>query len=387
MSQRLWLLGLGMLVAAACSAHEGEVHRDEQAAVPLSAAALAERPRRLPDGELFLPKPAQRLLGIRTIAWSDAAATESLSLLAEVQAQPAAAVTLTAPEPGQLEAAQSAWPLPGQSLHAGQLLAWLRPLISQSDAARRRALVADLDQKLIIANLNVERLNMQSAVNDDNQNKVATGNIYLEEAVAERDALQRQRELIAESLQDRVALRAPLSGRVLAAPARVGDVVAAGQTLFQLNDPSRLRLAALSFDPGLGERLRVVHAHLGVGGEVQLAYRGQEPLSGAPGWRLLFDPVSADGASGNDDTALSPGQLVALHAQTVPASIAALPSDACAVDADGTAVVWVHRAPERFAPLRLKSCASGIALEPGSVQLAQGDRLVTQGAGLLSQYR
>ena len=55
MNQRLLLLGLGMLVAAACSAHEGEVHRDEQASVPLSAAALAERPRRLPNGELFLP--------------------------------------------------------------------------------------------------------------------------------------------------------------------------------------------------------------------------------------------------------------------------------------------------------------------------------------------
>jgi cobalt-zinc-cadmium efflux system membrane fusion protein len=387
MSQRLLLLGLGMLVAAACFAHEGVVHRDEQSAVPLPAAALAERPRRLPDGELFLPKAAQRLLGIRTIAWSDAATSQTLSLLAEVQAQPAAAVTLTAPEPGRLEAAQSAWPLPGQGLHAGQLLAWLRPLISQRDAARRRALVADLDQKLIIASLNVERLNMQSAVNDDNQNKVATGNIYLEEAVAERDALQRQRELIAESLRDRIPLRAPFTGRVLAAPARVGDVAAAGQVLFQFNDPSRLRLAVLSFDPGLGERLRAVHAHLGVTGDVKVAYRGQEPLSGAPGWRLLFDPVSEDDAAGNDGAASSPGQLIELHAQAVAAGAAVLPSGACAIDADGAAVVWVHRAAERFAPLRLQSCASDIALEPGGVQLAQGDRLVTQGAGLLSQYR
>ena len=143
----------------------------------------------------------------------------------------------------------------------------------------------------------------------------------------------------------------------------------------------------LSFDPGLGERLRAVYAHLGTARDAQLVYRGQEPLSGAPGWRLLFDPVSEDDAAGNYGTASSPGQLIELHAQAVAAGAAVLPSGACAIDADGAAVVWVHRAPERFAPLRLQSCASGIALQPGGVQLAQGDRLVTQGAGLLSQYR
>ena len=385
MSRRLLLLGLGMLIAASCAAHEGEVHRDEAPATPLSAAAVAERPRRLPDGELFLPKPAQRLLGIRTVAWSDASAGELLSLQAEVQAQPAAAVTLAAPEPGRLEPAESAWPLPGQSLRVGEVLAWLRPQINQRDAARRRAQIAEFDQKLIIANLNVDRLSMQSAVNGDQ--KVATGNIYLEESVAERDALQRQREQIAESLQDRLPLRAPFSGHVLAAPARAGDVVATGQTLFQFNDPSRLRLAALSYDPGLGQRLRAVHAHPGGSGDVELVYRGQEPLSGAPGWRLLFDPVADHGADRDDDEAMSPGQLVELHAQAIAAGAAPLPSGACVLDADGAAAVWVHRAPERFVQFRLKSCASGIAPGQGGVQLAQGDRLVIRGAGLLSQYR
>jgi len=96
MRRAVLLLGLsvGLLAAATCAAHEGEVHRDEGGALPLSAAALAERPRRLPDGELFLPKPAQRLLGIRTVAWSADVADQPLSLVAEVQAQPAEALTL-----------------------------------------------------------------------------------------------------------------------------------------------------------------------------------------------------------------------------------------------------------------------------------------------------
>lgn len=363
--------GLGLLVAAGSGAHEGEVHRDETAvATPLSAAALAERPRRLPDGELYLPKAAQRLLGIRTQVWSTTAASVPVSLTAEVQAQPAAAVTITAPEPGRLEPAGAAWPLPGRQVRAGDVLAWLHPQIAQRDAARRRAQVADLDQQLVIANLNVDRLSLQGAVNEDQ--KQATGNIYLEQAVAERDALQHERELVAQSLNDRVPLRALVSGRVLAAPARAGDVVAAGQVLFQLADPSRMRLVALSFDGELGERVRAATARLDEGTEAKLVYRGEEPLTGAPGWRLLFD--LADAAS------LSPGQLVEIRLEAAADGVASLPAGACALEADGTAVAWVHRSPERFAPLRLKSCAAG-------VQLAQGERLVTQGGGLLSQYR
>ncbi|MDB5976123.1 MAG: HlyD family secretion protein [Nevskia sp.] len=366
-------LTFGMLLAANSAAHEGEVHRDEAASTaPLSAAALAERPRRLPDGELYLPKAAQHLLGIRTQPWF-VAATVPLSLVAEVQAQPAAAVTITAPEPGRLEPAGEggrSWPLPGRTVHAGDVLAWLSPQITQRDAARRRAQVAAIDQQLVIANLNVDRLGLQGAVNADQ--KVATGNIYLEQAVAERDALVHQRELVTQSLHDRVPLRALVSGHVQAAPARAGDVVAAGQVLFQLADGSRSRLVAISFDPELGERVRGAKLRLDPATEAALVYRGEEPLAGAPGWRLLFD--LAQGA------ALSPGQLVEVRVEAAADEIAGLPVGACALEADGSAVAWVHRAPERFAPLRLKSCTAG-------VRLAQGDRLVTQGAGLLSQYR
>jgi hypothetical protein len=378
MNRRPALLILGLMAAASCLAHEGEMHREDGAA-PLSGAALAERPRRLPGGELFLPKAAQQLLGIRTMVWPGAA-TRTLSLLAEVQAQPATAASLAAPEPGRLEPAEGAWPLPGQSLHAGQVLAWLRPSISQRDAARRRAQIAEFDQKLIIARLNVERLNMQSAVNGDQ--RVASGNIYLEESIAERDALQRERELLADSLRDRVPLRAPVSGRLRAIPVRAGDVVAAGQTLFQFDDPWQLRLAVTAFDPQLGARLSGARAQMG-GGEWPLVYRGREPLAGAPGWRLLFDPAAAAGVG---DETLSPGQTLEVKAEMAPAEFPFLPSGACAVESGGQAVAWVHRGAERFAALPLKSCASVQARDVDGPQLAAGDRLVVQGAGLLSQY-
>lgn len=373
---------LALLVAANCQAHEGMLDRDEApAAAPPSVLAVLDRPRRMPDGELVLPKAAQRVLGIRTVPWSGAAADAPVSILAAVQPQPAAVVAVAAPEPGRLEAASEfaggAWPLPGRTVHAGQILAWLRPLISQRDAARRRAELAGLDQKLVLAELNVGRLKLQGAVNANQ--KEATGNIYLEEAVAARDALVSQRALVAQSLSDRVPVHAAVSGSLLATPARSGDVVTAGQILFQLSDPSRLRLAAPSLDAQLGERVRSAQVQLGGGATAELAYLGQEPLSDTPGWQLLFDlPGGAP--------SLSPGQLVSVRLRAAAAGAATLPPGACALDADGAAVVWVHRAPERFASLRLKSCAAGVGEQDGA-QLAQGDRLVTHGAGLLSQYR
>lgn len=374
---------MALLVAATCQAHEGMVDRDEApAAAPSSALAPSDRPRCLPGGELYLPKAAQRALGIRTAPWSGTAADEPVSILATVQPQPAAVVAIAAPEPGRLEAASGiaggAWPLPGRTVHAGEILAWLHPLISQRDAARRRAELAGLDQKLVLAELNVGRLKLQGAVNANQ--KEATGNIYLEEAVASRDALVSQRALVEQSLSDRVPVRAAVSGSLLATPARSGDVVTAGQILFQLSDPSRLRLAAPSFDAQLGARVRSAQAQLGGGATAELAYRGQEPLSDTPGWQLLFDlPGGAP--------SLSPGQLVSVRLRAAADGAASLPPGACALDADGAAVVWIHRAPERFAALRLKSCTAEVVPERGGAQLAQGDRLVTHGAGLLTQYR
>ena len=101
----------------------------------------------------------------------------------------------------------------------------------------------------------------------------------------------------------------------------------------------------------------------------ELAYRGQEPLATAPGWRLAFDLDDGDD--------LMPGQVVRLDAQVQGAT---LPGGACAVDGSGAPVVWLHNAPERFVPLHPATCDVAVALR-------QGDRLVVQGAGLLAQYR
>ena len=54
-------LAAGMLFAAPAFAGDGHDHGDS------GPAANANGPQRQPDGSVFLPKPAQRQLGIRTL--------------------------------------------------------------------------------------------------------------------------------------------------------------------------------------------------------------------------------------------------------------------------------------------------------------------------------
>ena len=54
-------LALSMVFTAPALAGEGHDHGDAP------AAPSANGPQRLPDGSVFLPKPAQRQLGVRTV--------------------------------------------------------------------------------------------------------------------------------------------------------------------------------------------------------------------------------------------------------------------------------------------------------------------------------
>ena len=57
-------LALWFALAALSPVHAGEGHDHGDA----PAAPSANGPQRQPDGSVFLPKPAQRQLGVRTVA-------------------------------------------------------------------------------------------------------------------------------------------------------------------------------------------------------------------------------------------------------------------------------------------------------------------------------
>jgi biotin carboxyl carrier protein len=365
-------LVFGTVAALPLSAHEGVEHHSPALEAPLPPAVLAERPHRLADGSLFVPKSVQHLLALRTAVVAEARPVETRELVAEVAMQPEAAALLAAPQAGRLEATAAGWPLAGQAVTAGETLAWLRPLLSRRDTAQRSARLADIDQKIAIAQLNVDRIGLQ---NQANQGQIVPGNIYFEQADAELKALQQQRKLISGGLSERLPLKAAVSGQLVTVTQAPGAAVVAGQTLFELADPTQLRVLATSFDPPLESRIESAAVVLDKGGQpLALRYRGAEPLADRPGWQLLFDP--AEGA-GLDD--LHPGQPVRIALRVQAGDEPAIDPAACVRDAQGHGQVWVHLAPERFAARPIDHC------EAASV--STGERIVVAGAALLNQYR
>lgn len=368
---------LAAAVIATAAAHDGEVHRDPDAGAPAAdAAAVLQRPVWLADGSLYVGRELQQRLKLRSQPWSPAAQTLPVQhLAAEVQPQPDAALAVVAIERGRLDAPEGgSWPLPGQQVRAGQLLAWLQPQLSQPQRAERRARLAKLDAELAIADVNVERQQLQSAVNTD-AGGVASGNIWVEKYLAERDAMRRNRDLLAQSLDDRIALKAPHAGRVLGVVAAPGTVVEAGAAVLRLSDSDALQLSAVHQQAGLGARIAA--ARLGDGS--LLLPRGEEPLADGSGWRLRFDVPAGQ-------SRLLAGQVVDVALAVRPAGHAlALPAGAC-IGRNGAAEVWLQRGDERFERRRLPSCRPA-DLQPAVLALADGDRLVTEGAALLSRYR
>lgn len=364
MNRSTFLLALGLVFSATLAAHDGEVRGPVNEPVAAEPAASV-RPRHAPDGALLVDKALQHRLGLRTEAWSPSAAgLREVVLSGEVVARPDAAQSVIAGEAGRLEALESGWPVAGRQVRRGEVLAWLRPALGQRERAERRAQIADLEQKLVISDLTVERMRLQREGAEDT---AAQGNVYYEQSRAENEAMVAQRRLLLDSLEARQPLRAPADGRLAAVRVAAGEVATAGQALFELAAPGALRIVAISFDPQLAADLRA--ARLQRGGPA-LAFRGSEPLADAPGWRLLFDlPASA---------ALQAGQLAELRLSV--ADRAGLPAQACVLDAQGRAQVWLHEAAERFVPRSVGDCLQSRFSTPA------GARLVTAGAARLAGY-
>ncbi len=373
--QRGTALSAALLLATLASAHDGELHRDPADPVSAVPTTPIDRPQRLADGSLRISKPMQRLLKLRTARWSPATLAGVETLVAEVRPQPEFALELVAPERGRLEAPDGGWPLPGQPVKAGAVLAWLRPQLSQQEIADRRAKIATLEQQLVIIDVNVERQQMQSAANVE-AGGVAGGNIWIEKYLAERDATRANRDLLLRSLSDRLPLRAAVSGRVLSVPVSPGAIVEAGQPLLRLADPNAVQLLAVHQQAGLAAR--IAEAWLADGSPLRL--RGEEPLADGSGWRLRFDVPAGT-------SRLASGQISRLQVslKPLPGSVA-VPPGACVRSDDGGGLVWLHREAERYEARKLPSC-SGAGLPAASLALVDGDRIVVEGAALLSQYR
>ena len=114
--------------AIAAPAGEGHDHGDAPAAITTSG------PQRLPDGSVFLPKPAQRQIGVRTLLAEEKELPRSLELSGKVVMDPNAGGKVQPTLAGRIEPGPRGLPSVGQAVRKGEVLAYVVTTAAASNA-------------------------------------------------------------------------------------------------------------------------------------------------------------------------------------------------------------------------------------------------------------
>ena len=385
----MWRIDLRILLAAAAlalAANAALAHGDEDHSQDAKKPAIGtpgapgapgapEAPaalQRLADGSLFVPKPVQRQLRLRTqqARIGDLAATVELN--GKIIADPNTGGRVQAPFAGSVMPGPKGMPTAGRKVVKGELLAWLRPVASAIERGNQKAQLAELEAQLAIADGRVKRFE---------QLEGAVPQKEIDAARIEHGALQKRRAFIAASIDSAEPLLAPGAGVISASHHLVaGQIVDARETLFEIVDPERLAVEALAYDPGIGASLISATA-LAEQTVLELKYVGGGRQLREQALPLLFRIVSAN-------SMVAVGQPVKVMVRTAhEIKGAALPRSALTKVGAGETAVWVHAEAERFIARKVRVQALDAANMAITEGLQEGDRVVVEGAGLLSQVR
>lgn len=338
-------------------------------------APTGNGPSRQPDGSVFLPKPAQRQLGVRTLVAATGQHAKAFELAGTVVMDPNAGGKVQAVLAGRLEAGPKGLPGVGQAVRKGEVLAYVVPTAGAIERSNQLAQQAELRAARDLAARRVARL---TELADTVPRK------DIEAAESELHSLTQRLGAVGAGLATRDALVAPVSGVIASANAVAGQVVDARELVFEVVDPSRLRIEALAYDPAQAQS--VAGATLAVGGQrVPLRFVGA-----ARSLRDQAQPLQFAGDSSVLGTLahLAIGQPVRVFVQsTDKVDGVQVPAAALLRNPANQTIVWVKESPERFAPRVVTAVpldGTSVAVTSG---LKPGDRVTTQGATLINQVR
>ena len=360
------------LQPAPLGAHEGHEHADEPTA-PMLAATTGSRPARLADGSVFLPKPTQRLLEVRTVRVQEGDVSRSLQLAGELVGDPRASAVLQTLQGGRVAGEGGSWPELGARVRRGQVLLRLTPSGSGGERAATAAEAARVEAELSQARADLARL------------EGLTG-------VVSRAEVETQRSRVGSLVAQRTALRAPLSmgSEILVAPidgviasidVAPGSVVSPGETLLTIIDPARMSVAAMAFEPLTAGSVLRASVALRDGGtlEARLVGVGAQTRSGAVTVRLDLIGVAPGLVAGR------PVTVFLERSATVRGLV--LPSAAVIRAPNGEHVVFEKLGAERFMPrpVRIEQVSADRVVVLAGI--APQARVVVRGASLIGQIR
>lgn len=362
----LWVASLVTAVAAAAPGAHGP--NGEHLDMPTSSNA--DEPARLPDGSVSLPKTAQRRLGIRTLLVREAAHPVSLELNGRVAIDPNAGGRVQAPTGGVIESSAQGLPVAGQEVKRGQVLAYLRHHQEPSDRANQQATRAELRANVALLEKRLARFEALEGIVPQKE---------IEAARIELAGAREREQAIASGLHARDPVRAPVAGIIASANLLAGQVVEPRDALFEIIDPRRMTVEAVTTDTGLPARIS----------EASMAAYPDVKLELAGAARSLREGVlPLTFRAQTENAALVVGQPVTVIVRLKDQLKGiALPAQAVVRNPSNEPVVWIKTGAERFIPQVVQIRP----LDAQTVIVTQGlgadNRVVVMGAALINQIR
>ncbi len=354
-----------MLQSEPALASPGHDHGD---AAP---SASSDAPKRQPDGSVFLPKPSQRQLQVRTVVVKAEAAAQTVELLGKVISDPNAGGKVQPLQAGRIEVTARGLPTLGQAVRKGEVLAIVRTTVSPIERANQGAQSAELRSNLELSRKRLARLEQLEGTVPQKD---------IEAARAEVQSLGARAALVAPSVSTSESLLAPVSGVIASSNVVAGQVVDAREVLFEIIDPARLMVEATAFDAALITNIAAASLALPDNQSLKLNFSGAGRSLREGAIPLQFRTAAA--------APLAVGQAVKLIVQTKSQTQGfVVPTASVVKNPSNQDIVWIHTGEEQFAARTV----SWIALDGSRVAIVDGikadERVVTQGAALLNQVR
>lgn len=362
---------LAMILAAAWPAApllagEGHDHGD---AAPVGNA---NGPGRQPDGSVFLPKPAQRQLGLRTLVVQPGELPRTVELAGRVVMDPNAGGKVQPMSAGRIEAGPRGLPVVGQRVRKGEVLAHVTAATAAIERSGQAAQIAELRAARALADKRLARLRELSDTVPRKE---------IEAVESEVASLAARIAALSAGVGARESLVAPVSGVIAATYAVAGQVVDARELVYEIVDPAQLNIEALAFDTELAAD--VASARMVVGGQrVELRFVGAARSLREQALPMVFR------AQGEALATLALGQPVKVFVQSrSTVKGIAVPAAALLRNPANQDIVWVKTGPERLEPRVVTTAPLDGAQVAVTSGLQAGDRVATQGATLVNQVR
>lgn len=360
---------LAMLVSSTAFAGAGHDHghAHDEPAIP-----NANAPQRLPDGSVFLPKPSQHFIKVRTQLAKQTKLQRTLRLNGQVIANADAIGKLQALQSGRLDAVNDRLPQVGDTLKKGQKLATITLARNAQEDTNQSVETANLQEQLSLATLEYQRLQKLGDLIPARELDIARANV---------SSLKARLAAFKRGGKAYEVLHAPLSGIVTAVYATDGQAIQAGDTLLEVMSTSNLLIEALSFDPSLPDNIAsatlVFDQHT-----IPLSYQGSIQRLRQQALPLRFSIANNTAMRLADGL---PVQVLVQTKQTLQG--VAVPAEALARNTSNQDVVWIKTAPEHFKP----QVVQYQPLDGEQVVITAGlqgnERVVIQSTTLINQIR